>query len=160
MPRGTTATLWCERFNRRGVEPCRRRVKTDPERRLGSNARRNAPPHRRGCCSWLVEARSASSRSRPGTGSCSRLGPGRVEACRQVGITRKIGYRWRAEAGGVAPIRLVVAVRSNRYLSMVERQRTAGLHRQGLSIREIARRLERSASTVSGELRRNTGERG
>jgi IS30 family transposase len=83
-------------------------------------------------------------------------GVGTVEACRRVGITRKTGYRWRAEAGGVLPLRLAEAVRSNRYLSMVERQRIAGLRRQGLAVREIARRLERSPSTVSRELRRNT----
>jgi transposase, IS30 family len=83
-------------------------------------------------------------------------GVGTVEACRRVGITRKTGYRWRAEAGGLAPLRLAEAVRSNRYLSMVERQRIAGLRRQGLTVREIARRLERSPSTVSRELRRNT----
>lgn len=85
-------------------------------------------------------------------------GLGTVEACRQVGITRKTGYRWRAEAGEVTPIRLAEAVRSNRYLSMVERHRIAGLHRQGLSVREIARRLERCPSTVSRELRRNTAK--
>ena len=39
---------------------------------------------------------------------------------------------------------------------MVQRQRIAGLHRQGLSVREIAWRLDRSPSTVSRELRRNT----
>lgn len=83
-------------------------------------------------------------------------GVGTVEACRRVGIGRKTGYRWRAEAGGIAPLRLAEAVRSNRYLPMVERQRIAGLRRQGLTIREIARRLERSPSTVSRELRRNT----
>lgn len=26
-----------------------------------------------------------------------------VEACRQIGIGRKTGYRWRAEAGGLPP---------------------------------------------------------
>jgi transposase, IS30 family len=83
-------------------------------------------------------------------------GVGTVEACRRVGITRKTGYRWRAEAGGLPPLRLAEAVRSNRYLSIVERQRIAGLRRQGLTVREIARRLDRSPSTVSRELRRNT----
>lgn len=83
-------------------------------------------------------------------------GMGTVEACRQVGITRKTGYRWRAEVGGLVPVRLAEAVRSNRYLSLLERQRIAALHRQGVSVREIARRLERNASTVSRELRRNT----
>jgi len=83
-------------------------------------------------------------------------GVGTVQACRQVGITRKTGYRWRAEVGGLVPVRLAEAVRSNRYLSLLERQRIAALHLQGVSIREIARRLERSASTVSRELHRNT----
>ena len=83
-------------------------------------------------------------------------GVGTVQACRQVGITRKTGYRWRAEVGGLVPVRLAEAVRSNRYLSLLERQRIAALHLQGVSIREIARRLERNASTVSGELHRNT----
>jgi transposase, IS30 family len=38
---------------------------------------------------------------------------------------------------------------------LLERQRIATLRRQGLSIREMARRLGRSPSTVSRELRRN-----
>jgi transposase, IS30 family len=83
-------------------------------------------------------------------------GIGTVEACRRVGIGRKTGYRWRAEAGGVVPDRLSEAVRSHRYLSMTERQRIDLLHRQGVSMREIARRLDRSPSTVSRELHRNT----
>jgi IS30 family transposase len=85
-------------------------------------------------------------------------GMGTVEACRQVGITRKTGYRWRAEVGGVLPVRLSEAVRSNRYLSLLERQRIGALHRQGLTLREIGRRLDRSASTISRELRRNTSK--
>src|SRR5690606_23506662 len=48
--------------------------------------------------------------------------------------------------------------RSDRYLSLIERQRIASLHRQGLSMREIARRLERSPSTISRELSRNTAD--
>jgi IS30 family transposase len=82
-------------------------------------------------------------------------GIGTVEACRLVGITRKTGYRWRAEYGGVPPTSLAEAARSNRYLSLLERQRIATLRGQGLGVREIARRLDRSASTVSRELRRN-----
>ena len=83
-------------------------------------------------------------------------GIGTVAACRQVGITRKTGYRWRAEVGGLTPVRLHEQVRSHRYLSLVERPRIAALHAQGVSVREIGRRLDRSASTVSRELRRNT----
>jgi transposase len=83
-------------------------------------------------------------------------GVGTVEACRRVGITRKTGYRWRVEAGGVVPDRLADAVRSNRYLSLTERLRIDTLHRHRVSVREIARRLDRSPSTISRELRRNT----
>ena len=82
-------------------------------------------------------------------------GVGTVAACKQVGITRKTGYRWRAERGGLPPLRLAEAERGSRYLSLLERQRIATLRGQGLSVREIARRLGRSASTVSRELHRN-----
>jgi DNA-binding CsgD family transcriptional regulator len=82
-------------------------------------------------------------------------GIGTVEACRIVGITRKTGYRWRAENGGIPPARLAEAARSNRYLSLLERQRIATLRGQGLGVREIARRIDRSPSMVSRELRRN-----
>jgi IS30 family transposase len=82
-------------------------------------------------------------------------GMGTVDACRQVGITRKTGYRWRAENGGIPPARLSEAARSNRYLSLLERQRIATLRGRGLGVREIARRLDRSPGTVSRELRRN-----
>lgn len=82
-------------------------------------------------------------------------GVGTVAACHQVGITRKTGYRWRAERGGLPPLRLPEAERGSRYLSLLERQRISTLRGQGLSVREVARRLGRSASTVSRELRRN-----
>jgi hypothetical protein len=35
-----------------------------------------------------------------------KAGVGTVAACRLVGITRKTGYRWRAENGGIPPVRL------------------------------------------------------
>jgi IS30 family transposase len=82
-------------------------------------------------------------------------GVGTVEACKLVGIGRKTGYRWRAERGGFPPLRRIERERSDRYLSLLERQRIATLRRQGLSMREIARRLGRSPSTISRELRRN-----
>ncbi|MFC6020678.1 IS30 family transposase [Plantactinospora solaniradicis] len=83
-------------------------------------------------------------------------GIGTVQACRMVGITRKTGYRWRAENGGVPPTRIDEAARSNRYLSLMERKRIATLRGQRLGVREIARRIDRSPATVSRELRRNT----
>jgi transposase len=82
-------------------------------------------------------------------------GVGTVEACRLVGIGRKTGYRWRAERGGLPPLRMGEADRASRYLSQWERQRIATLRGRGLGVREIARRLGRSPSTVSRELRRN-----
>lgn len=85
-------------------------------------------------------------------------GVGTVEACRLVGIGRKTGYRWRAEQGGIPPGRLPDVVRGNRYLCLLERQRIATLRAQGLPIREIVRRLERSPSTISRELRRTMRE--
>jgi hypothetical protein len=69
-------------------------------------------------------------------------GVGTVEACRLVGITRKTGYRWRAENGGIPLARLAEAARSNRYLSLLERQRIAALRGQGVGVRVIARRLD------------------
>jgi IS30 family transposase len=82
-------------------------------------------------------------------------GVGTVAACRIVGITRKTGYRWRAEHGGRPPERLPEHARSSRYLSLLERQRIATLRERGLGVREIAGRLGRAPSTVSRELRRN-----
>jgi transposase, IS30 family len=83
-------------------------------------------------------------------------GVGTVEACKQLGIGRKTGYRWRAENGGLPPAALGEGVRSQRYLSLLERQRIATLRRDGLGVRRIAEELGRSPSTISRELRRNT----
>ena len=82
-------------------------------------------------------------------------GIGTVEACRLLRIGRKTGYRWRAERGGLPPLRVAEAVRGARYLSRFERQRIASLCAQGLGVREVARRLGRYPSTISRELRRN-----
>jgi IS30 family transposase len=57
--------------------------------------------------------------------------------------------------GGLPPARLAESSRSSRFLSLPERQRIATLRGRGLGVREIARRLGRSPSTVSRELRRN-----
>src|SRR5688572_10596667 len=83
-------------------------------------------------------------------------GVGTPPPCRRVGIPRKTGYRWRAERGGLPPQRLSESSRGSRYLSLLERQRIATLRPRKLSVREIARRIGRTPSTVSRELRRNT----
>jgi IS30 family transposase len=80
---------------------------------------------------------------------------GTFQACRILGIGRKTGYRWRAESGGVAPVLVTEAALHGRFLSLLERQRIATLHRDGLGVRAIAVQLNRAPSTVSRELRRN-----
>ena len=48
---------------------------------------------------------------------------------------------------------------SGRYLSFCEREEIALLHAQDCGVREITRRLGRSPSTISRELRRNAATR-
>jgi IS30 family transposase len=48
---------------------------------------------------------------------------------------------------------------SGRYLTFAEREEIAMLRVQGISMREVARRLGRAASTISRELRRNAATR-
>ncbi len=61
----------------------------------------------------------------------------------------------------VAPLdRLAVRQISGRFLSQDERFEIADLRREGLSVREVARRLGRGPSTVSRELRRNASRGG
>ncbi len=73
------------------------------------------------------------------------------------GVSQPLGPRWFREAGGMAPISL--APQSGRYLSFAEREELALLKAQQCGVREIARRLGRSPSTVSRELRRNAATR-
>ncbi|WP_233602361.1 helix-turn-helix domain-containing protein, partial [Corallococcus sp. CA047B] len=80
------------------------------------------------------------------------------EAGREAGVSPVVGYRWFREGGGMPSIKL--AQLSRRYLSFAEREEVAILHAQRLGVRAIARRLQRSASTISRELRRNAATRG
>jgi IS30 family transposase len=69
-----------------------------------------------------------------------------------VGIERSTGLRWFTEAGGMPPIKL--ADPSGRYLSFSEREEIALGRAAGRGVRQIARQLGRSPSTVSRELAR------
>jgi len=92
------------------------------------------------------------------------------EACRLVGVNRKTGTRWRfgrtiANTAGepvhYPPVRILNATaRSLRYLSLSERTTIADLHRDGFSVRAIARELGRAPSTISRELHLNSDEAG
>ena len=79
------------------------------------------------------------------------------EAALAVGVASAVGTRWFREAGGMRPISL--APLSGRYLSLAEREELAILKAKGFGVREIARQLTRSPSTISRELRRNAATR-
>jgi transposase, IS30 family len=85
-----------------------------------------------------------------------RVGRAVAPASWAVGVSHRTGQRWFAEAGGVignAPGEL-----GERYLSVAEREEISlGLARDE-GVREIARRLGRSPSTVSREIARNGGQ--
>ncbi len=75
-----------------------------------------------------------------------------------AGVSPAVGTRWFRESGGmstVSPVQL-----SGRFLSFTEREEIAILHAREHTVRDIARRLGRSPSTISRELRRNAATRG
>jgi transposase, IS30 family len=80
------------------------------------------------------------------------------EAGITAGVSPAVGVRWFRESGGMAPITL--APLSGRYLSFAEREEIALLRARGCGVRDIARQLGRSPSTISRELRRNAATRG
>lgn len=101
----------------------------------------------------------------------TRQGLNNAEICRILGIARKTGSDWRNgyirrhPATGVVTryppiVEMRVASASDRYLSEDERVRIGDLVRTGAGVRRIADELGRSASTISRELRRNSGTTG
>src|SRR5215218_7412562 len=86
---------------------------------------------------WAAIARGASS----------------VDAAAEAGVSAAVGVRWFREGGGMPAVTLAPA--SGRYLSFAEREEIAILRARGAGVREIARQLGRSPSTISRELRRN-----
>ena len=81
-----------------------------------------------------------------------------VEAAVEAGVSEVVGVRWFREGGGMPSVTL--APLSGRYLSFAEREEIAILKSQEVGVRDIARRLGRSPSTISRELRRNAATRG
>jgi IS30 family transposase len=75
-----------------------------------------------------------------------------------VGLSPAVGNRWFREGGGMRTVPRHAL--SDRYLSFREREEIAILNAQGEGVREIARRVKRSPSTISRELRRNAATRG
>ncbi len=79
-------------------------------------------------------------------------------AAEAVGVSPAVGSRWFRYRGGM-PLFMSKPI-SGRYLSFGEREEIALLSAQGFGVREIARRIGRSPSTVSRELTRNAATRG
>jgi IS30 family transposase len=79
------------------------------------------------------------------------------DACVEARVSGPVGFRWFRHAGGVNPC--LAPTVSGRYLSFSEREEIALLRAQGAGVREIARNLGRSPSTISRELRRNASTR-
>jgi IS30 family transposase len=80
------------------------------------------------------------------------------KAAETVGVSPPVGTRWFRQRGGM-PLFMSSPI-SDRYLLFAEREEIGLLSAQGVGVREIARRIERSPSTVSRELRRNAATRG
>ncbi|MEX1264288.1 MAG: IS30 family transposase [Actinomycetota bacterium] len=76
----------------------------------------------------------------------------------QAGVSPAVGSRWFREAGGMPTSSF--EPHSGRYLSFAEREEIAICRAYGYGVREIARHLGRSPSTISRELRRNAATRG
>ena len=69
------------------------------------------------------------------------------DAAVAAGVSPPVGSRWLRQSGGMPPI--TYASISGRYLSFPEREEIAILKARALGVREIARQLGRSASTIS-----------
>jgi IS30 family transposase len=84
------------------------------------------------------------------------------DAARDAGVSAPVGVRWFRGAGGMPPTHLAPSAKSTsgRYLRFPEREEIAIELSKGIGIRAIARKLGRSPSTVSREVRRNAVTRG
>ena len=117
---------------------------------------------------WMKELTGRSPMKSPGAPSLRReierefwrviaTGVTSEEAAAAVGVSQAVGSRWFRHGGGMPPMDL--APLKGRYLSFHEREEIAILNAQGMGVRAIARRVDRSPSTISRELRRNAATR-
>jgi IS30 family transposase len=118
---------------------------------------------------WMAELTGRAQMKSPGKPSLRRdverlfwheiaKGLSSEEAALAVGASQAAGSRWFRERGGMPTFML--APLSGRYLCFEEREEIALLRARSVGVREIARRVGRSPSTISRELRRNAATRG
>lgn len=83
------------------------------------------------------------------------------EAAVAAGVSAPVGTRWFRSSGGMPPTHLAPSapVPKHRSLSFVEREEIALECARGTGVRAIARKLGRSPSTISREIRRNSSTR-
>lgn len=91
-----------------------------------------------------------------------RLGLGVRRAAQEAGISVRSGYNLIDKHHGMAPTQLAPVTflddqGRSRFLTIEERDEIATRLAQGASIRQIAADLGRAPSTISREIRRNTG---
>ncbi len=84
-----------------------------------------------------------------------RAGGGVEEAAAAVGVSAAGGRLWFTQAGGMPPLDLD-APRTDRFLSLAEREEISIMWDRGETKRAIAGQLGRAASTISREINRNT----
>ena len=79
------------------------------------------------------------------------------DAAAIAGVAPAVGTRWFRQCGGMPPSNLAPSAPepTGRYLAFSEREQIALARVRGEGVREIARQLGRSPSTISRELRRN-----
>lgn len=80
------------------------------------------------------------------------------QAADAICLSQVVGSRWFRHRGDM-PLFISRPI-SARYLSFAEREEIGPLSVQDLGVCEIARRIERSPSTVSREYKRNAATRG
>src|SRR3954449_6635232 len=118
---------------------------------------------------WMKELTGRSAMKSPGKPSHRRdverwfwreitTGLSTEDAAHAVGVSSAAGVRWFRERGGMATFLLDEV--SCRYLCFEEREEIAMLRAEGKGVREIAREIGRSPSTISRELRTNAATRG
>jgi IS30 family transposase len=90
---------------------------------------------------------------------CMRAGDVLEKAAQVAGVSKTVAWRWFRQAGGVMPEAAPSRAGSFTRLTFAEREEVSCRRAAGEGVRQIARALSRSPSTVSRELRRGTVRR-